>query len=119
VVGGQSCHSRAEAVTDAELKDIRYLASVLKRVEWSGQDGKCPVCRRLKAYGAHPCSCPIRLGQKALARLLGPEVAEPQEATEEVAYFVPGCPCGRDHLQLRTADPRPWCWVCNTPWREA
>jgi hypothetical protein len=58
-------------VTDQELKDIRYLASVLKRVEWSGQDGSCPVCRRRKAYGMHPCSCVIRLGQKALARLLG------------------------------------------------
>jgi hypothetical protein len=58
-------------MTDQELKDIRQIVAALKRVEWSGPNGHCPVCNRAKAYGMHPCSCPIRLAQRAGDRLLG------------------------------------------------
>jgi hypothetical protein len=43
------------------------------RDEWSGTvDGKpaCPDCRRLQAYGSHPCSCPTGKVRKRLGPLV-------------------------------------------------
>jgi hypothetical protein len=67
-------------MTDQQKKDIEQLVYALKRVEWGALgDNRCVTCSRARAYGNHPCSCPVRLGLKAGARLLGVDrIEEPQ-----------------------------------------
>jgi hypothetical protein len=57
-------------MTEQDRKDVEQVLYAVKRVEWAGPNATCLVCHRLKAYGQHPCSCPMRLAQKAADRLL-------------------------------------------------
>lgn len=71
-------------MTDLERRDVQYLLDALKRAEWSGEGQSCPVCRRLKRYGAtHVCSCPIAISLvKVKHRLLGAEpLPEPKPSS--------------------------------------
>lgn len=68
-------------MTDQEHKDVDQIVYALKRLEW-GNEQKCLVCGRAKAYGMHPCSCPVRLGLKAGQRLQGHGTPLPDDSLD-------------------------------------
>jgi hypothetical protein len=85
-------------MTDLERRDVQYLLDALKRTEWAGEGQTCPVCRRLKRYGAtHSCSCSIAIGLvKVKPRLLG---SEPLPSVREMPAKDEMLALGAKHLE--------------------